>query len=706
MAVLSKIRDRSLFLILIIGMALFAFVASPKDIVSFFKSDKTNYVGNINGEDISREEFSTQIKAYKDQSSNINDSQATKAVWDNLLSEKIYSSQLKKAGIVVGEKDIWEALINDNSIKNSPQFQNEAGLFDEESLKAYIADLQEDSSPDGKTRWASWIGYERSLKQNLERNAYLNLVKSGIDVSLEEGKRSYELNNLTVSGDYVFLPFFKVPDSTINVSDSDVEKYIKAHKNDFQVKASRSVQYVKFDLSPTIADKDVIKNELTDLIEDKEEYSKVIKDSLVRVGLKNTSDYTAFMAEYSDTPFVDEYVFKNKLDPKIADTLFALSSGEIYGPYEDNGYYKLSKIVESTEVPSVNASHILVAFEGAMRANPEIKRTKEEAEAKAQEILKKVNRSGVDFAAEAKVSSDGPSATKGGDLGWFKEGQMTPKFNDWVFANKKGNIGLVETEFGFHVIKVDDTKAEKGLKLATLSKIIVPSEETENAIFVEAETFAANISKGKNFTELAEEKNYSIKNAQKLKRRDYIVPGLTGNNPSIVYWTFEENSVVGNSKRFDIDKAYVVAQIIQKEEEGLQSVESATKIVKPKVIAEKKTAILTKSLEDGSLEEIATREEVRVQKTGETSFNNPGTSSLGREKAVLGTLLAMNEGDVIKGVKGSSGVYALKLTKKTIPAALESYEPYRIQLEKKLRKDNNSIYNALKDASEIEDYRN
>ena len=128
MAVLSKIRDRSLFLILIIGMALFAFVASPKDIMNFFKSDKTNYVGNINGEEISREEFATQIKAFKDQRSNMNDSQASKAVWDNLLSEKIYSSQLNKAGIVVGEKDIWDAMIALPEIQNSPIFKNEANL--------------------------------------------------------------------------------------------------------------------------------------------------------------------------------------------------------------------------------------------------------------------------------------------------------------------------------------------------------------------------------------------------------------------------------------------------------------------------------------------------------------------------------------------------------------------------------------------------
>ncbi len=706
MAVLSKIRDRSLFLIIIIGMALFAFVASPKDIVNFFKSDKTNFVGSINGEDISREEFTTQIKAFKSQRSTINDSQASKAVWDNLTSEKIYSSQLYKAGIVVGEKDIWEALINDNSIKNNAQFQNEAGLFDEESLKAYIADLQEDSSENGKTRWASWIGYERSLKQNLERNAYLNLVKSGIGVSSEEGKQNYELNNTNLSGKYVFLPYYTIPDSTITVSDSDIEAYINTHKNDYQVKASRDLQYVIFDLLASEEDKELIKKELTNLFEDKEEYSNAAKANVTVIGLKNTEDYVNFISENSDTPFNDQFVFKNTLNPQIADSLFNLKVGAIYGPYEEGEYLKVSKIIESKDVPSVKASHILVAYEGAMRANPEIKRTKEEAEIEANKILKTVKKRGVDFAAEAKISSDGPSATKGGDLGWFKEGRMTPKFNDWVFSHKKNDIGLVETEFGFHIIKNVDLKSEKGLKLASVSKIVLPSEQTENRVFIEAETFAANIAKGQDFTELANENKYTIKNAQKLGRKEDKIPGLKGNNPSLVYWSFDEDREIGNSKRFDIDKAYVVAQLTNKEAEGLQSVKSATTLVRPKVIIDKKAEIFTKKLQEGSLDEIAEREEIRVQKTGDVSFNNPSSSAIGREKAVLGTLLAMKEGEIVRGIKGNNGVYALELVKKTSPKELESYEPYRLELVKAVKKDNNTIFNALKEASEIEDYRN
>ena len=698
MAVLSKIRDRSLFLILIIGMALFAFVASPKDIVSFFKSDKTNAVGSINGENISRDEFVTQIKAYQTGRSNLNDTQAANAVWNNLLSEKIYASQLENAGIVVGEKDIWEALIHDSSISNNPQFLNEAGLFDEESLKSYIADLQEDDTVDGKNRWMNWLSYERQLKQNLERDAYLNLVKAGLGISNAEGKRNYFLNNTKVTGNYVLLPFAKIPDSTISVSDSDIQKYINNHKNDFQVEASRSIQYVKFDLSASEEDKISIKEELTSLIEDNSETEE-------GVGLKNTTDPAIFVSETSDTPYNDNFVFKNTLNAATADSLFSLKVGDIYGPYEEAGYFKISKIIANNEVPSVKASHILIAYEGALRANPEVKRTKEEAQAKAQEILRKVKKSSVDFAAEAKVSSDGPSGPRGGDLGWFKEGQMVPAFNDWVFANKKDKVGLVETDFGFHVIKVDDTKAEQGLKLATVSKLITPSEETENKVFVEAETFAAAISKGQDLKELASEKKYSVKNGQKLGKRDESVPGLTGNNRSIIYWAFDESTELAAIKRFDIDKAYVVAQVTRKEAEGLQTAKSAIARVRPLVIRDKKAAILSKKLESGTLEEIAKAEDERVKSTEETAFGNPVTSALGRDKAIVGALLGMNENDISRGVQGTTGMYIIELIKKTAPVELESYEPYRVRLENSLKKDNTTIFNALKKASNVEDYR-
>ncbi len=689
MAVLSKIRERSLVLILIIGMALFAFVASPKKIMSLFQSHKQGLVGNINGESISREEYTAQVKSIKAQNPNLKDSQATDQVWDAIMSDKIYSSQLEKAGVVVGENDIWEAIINEPSIKNSKQFQNELGMFDPELLRSYIADLRENKDDDQGRQLAAWVAYENSVKQNLERKTYLNLIHAGMGVSSEEGKQYYITNNTKVSGKYVMLPYASIADSTISVSDTDIKNYINAHKKQFQVKASRDIQYVKFDLKPTDADKEMIRKDLASLVP----------------GLKTATgeDQIELVDSNSDIPLEDVFVDKKALNTKVADTLFNMNIGDVYGPYEDKGYYKITKLIESKEINTVAASHILVSFKGAQNAKPEITRTKEEAEAQAKLILKKVSKAGVDFAEEAKVSSDGPSGPRGGSLGTFAEGRMVPKFNDWVFSHKKGDIGMVETEFGFHIIHMDDTFP--GKKFLTIAKVIEPSRETESRVFTEAQSFAADIAKGSDFTALAKEKKYSIQNAQKLAKRGDAVPGLQGNNFQIIAWTFEEDAELGDTKRFDLDKeGYVVAQITQMESEGLQSVKGATAKVRPLVIKDKKAALLIKKL-DGTLAEIAKKEGVRVNNTGDLTFSKPPTAALGKDKAVVGALLSMKEGETLRGVRGQTGVYALALTKKEAPVELSSYEPYRQQLQNKIKKDDAKIYQALKATMTVEDYR-
>ena len=184
MAILSKLRYRSLFIILIVGLALFAFVLDPSSIQQFFSSSKVNSVGQINGEDIDRDEFAQQVEAYKTQSNGrATQMQAVNAVWNSMLGEKVYESQLEKAGIVVGEKDIWGAMVALPEIQNSPLFKNEINLFDEEKLKEYIANMKDEADAGNTQAWMNWLATEKSIKQNLERQAYSSLVTVGLGAS-------------------------------------------------------------------------------------------------------------------------------------------------------------------------------------------------------------------------------------------------------------------------------------------------------------------------------------------------------------------------------------------------------------------------------------------------------------------------------------------------------------------------------------------
>src|SRR5690606_19035967 len=123
---------------------------------------------------------------------------------------------------------------------------------------------------------------------------------------------------------------------------------------------------------------------------------------------------------------------------------------------------------------SVKSSHILIAYEGALRANPEIKRTKEEAEKIAKELLAEAKKKETVFVELARDKSDDTqSAALGGDLGYFQQGRLAKEFNTYIFNNPVGSIGLVETDFGFHIVRVDDK--QDVFQIAHLSRGIEPS---------------------------------------------------------------------------------------------------------------------------------------------------------------------------------------------------------------------------------------
>ena len=229
----------------------------------------------------------------------------------------------------------------------------------------------------------------------------------------------------------------------------------------------------------------------------------------------------------------------------------ALQPNELFGPYRDGDAFKVSKMIKRKANGSVKASHILISYEGAERANPTVKRAKEEAEKKAKELLIEAKKSGTVFAELARDNSDGPSAPQGGDLGFFEEGIMTPKFNDFAFNNPVGFIGLVETDFGFHIVKVDDKRDI--VQIAHLTRAIEPSEETINSLFTEATKFEmASTSEDKPFTELAKEYEYVMRPVNKIKELDENLPGL-GSQRAVVQWAFNEDTELGDIKRFGIN---------------------------------------------------------------------------------------------------------------------------------------------------------
>jgi len=710
MAVLSKIRQRSVFLIIIIALALFSFVLSGifSSNSPLFNKNVTD-IGSVNDEPISREEFAQQVEFYRNNSNgNTSQMQQVNNAWNSLVREKIYKTQLEKSGIVVGEQDVWNAIVNQIKAQNNPMFQNELGMFDEEKLKEYIANLKESAndSDRAKQAWLSWVNYEKSIKSNLEQNTYNSLIRSGLNSTLREGERKYFYENNNVDMKYVYVPFNSISDSLVKVTDDEIKQYIKKHPKDFKADASRDIEFVNFVIRPSKEDEAEIKNELTSLINDKEEYSAAAKSTVKVTGFKNATNMKDFfVTNDSDTPFDDSFYTKNSLPKILADSLFDKNIGEVFGPYKDRGYYKLSKITAVKQLPdSVKASHILISYKGSDVRDPSITMTQEEAKKVADSILKVVKADKSKFESIAKkMSVDKNSGAKGGDLGWFVYRAMVPEFRDFVFENKTGDIDVVKTQFGYHIIKIDGQKnKQKNVQVATFSRKIEPSEKTENEIFQEAETFASEVSaSGKDFEKMAKEKNYVVIPVMNLKELDENISVL-GPQRQIVRWAFDKNTNENDVKRFDTDNGYAIVKLVKKHEKGLAD---RTGVVRKILMNKKKAELIAKRSTGDNLEEIAKQNNTTVKTAKAVSNASPVLPGEGRFPEIIGVATGLDENKLTKNIEGQRGVAFVMVTKKNPATALGNYQAGKTAQERKLKNKNIQIYNAIKDNSEIEDNR-
>jgi len=367
----------------------------------------------------------------------------------------------------------------------------------------------------------------------------------------------------------------------------------------------------------------------------------------------------------------------------------------------------LTKVLETKMVPdSAKAAHILVAYQGAFRANPDITRNKEEAKKKADSILKIVQKNPSKFAEYAKKLSDGPTKTKGGDLGWFTYGRMVPKFNDFVFNGKKGDIGLVETDFGYHIIKINDlTEPEKTIKTISIIRNIEPSTETENETFAKASKFAIEAMEAEDFNKFAEEQGYKAKPVQKIGRYEDNLPGI-GRNREIVSWAFDSDRKVGDVTKFDTERGHIIVYLSAIKDKGLMSAEEASPLVKPLLIKEKKAEIIKKKFVGNTLEEMAKAAKAKVGIARNITRKNPTIPGFGKEPKVVAKAFALQPNETSSPIDGNKAVYVIKTLKINIAPDISNYLPYIEKLKKEQSKNiTKDVVESLKKKADIEDNR-
>ncbi len=702
MAVLNKIRQRSVFLIIIIALALFSFVLA--DVIrngGFSSQSDQNTIATVNGNEIGREEFAREVEAFeRNMGRNISTTQAVNRVWDQKLREVILEEELEKLGIRAGEAQITNLVRS--QMAGNPNFVNEAGMFDENRLREYVANLRE-SSPQAYEQWQQFTS---NLGKTARMNTYYNMVSAGVGATLLEGEQAYRMQNDNINMKFVQLPYSSIPDSEVEVTKSDIKNYIEEHPARFETEASRSLQYVIFDETASEEDRTEAREALSALREQRVEYNAAIGANDTLPGFDTTDDYNEFISNNSDLPFEDRFKFRNDLTGENAETIFNLEEGETFGPYEENGYWKLSKVVETKVIPdSVKASHILVSYAGS-QLGAGASRSKAEAEQLADSIAIVVRNDESKFAELAsEYSADTSNKEQGGDLGYFVPGMMIPEFEDYAFENSVGDVGVVETPFGYHVISIDEqTEPARAVKVATIAREIEASETTMNNLFNEVTKFEISASEG-DFSDVAQSSNYDVKTVRDVKALEENIPGA-GAQRRVIQWAFEEEAEVGDVRRFDTNNGYIVAQLTSKSKKGLMSVEEASSVVTPIIRKEKKAELIKERLKGNTLQEIANNHGESVQTADAVNLSSPTLAGAGEEPEVVGAVFAMEPGNISEPIAGEKGVYVAELVSKFEAPAMDSYKSYA-QQESAARRAQATmrVFEALKKKAEIEDNR-
>lgn len=697
MAVLSKIRQRSFFLIVIIALALFSFVLADVIKGGGF-SGGSNDVGSVNGEEIAAQGFMQKVAQAEKQGQNTTNTQAVNSVWEQEVRSILLNEEFEKLGIRIGNEQLINIIKTDPNIAQNPQFVNEAGQFDENKFKEFVKSKRNDPNPE---TWNQWKNYENSVEKYAKELMYNNMIKGGMYVTKAEGKFKHEIDNNKVDFDFVTLPYTNINDDEVKVSDDEIMAYIKKYPKKYKSDNTVNIDYVLFENKPSKEDEDAMIVTVNNALYGKIEYNESTGKNDTLAGLKTVANIGEFVNANSDIKFDSTYLAKKDLPIDFQEQLFNLGNGEVFGPYVFNGHQCLSRMIGRKPNASAKASHILISYSGAPQSTAT--RTKDEAKTLANDLLAQAKANPSNFAALALTNSEDPgSKNNGGEYDNITPGQMVPTFNDFIFNNSIGSIGLVETDFGFHVIKVSDKY--NAVLLGTIAQKIEPSETTIDQIYTEASKFEADANE-KGFESVAEKNKATVVPSTNIKGYDEYIQGL-GVQREMIRWAHNSENAIGSIKRFDVPQGYVIAKLKSKNETGLISVEMAKDVVSPILRNEKKAELIRKKMSGTTLEAVSQSSKATISNATAVAVGSPVLPNIGTEPKIIGAAFSLKPNTTSKLIDGNSGVYMIRT--KSITKAPEAANYNSFISQEKTQQTSSAqtrAYQAIKDKADIKDNR-
>ncbi len=691
----------------VIGLALLAFIMG--DLFSSGPSvfsKKRLEVAEIDGNAINIMDYNQKIEELSDfykRSYNLQslDAQTLESIkeetWRTTIREIILGKAYQNLGILVSNDELITMLQGDsinaggvNVIMDEPHpiiknwFTNpETGEFNRAQMVNYFNAI---SNPAYVEEQKRWIFLENQIVDERLSQKYFTLVQKGIQPSLLDSKYFAMESSATVDFSFISEAFTSVPDEEVTVSDAEIEKYYNDHKNEYKQVDGRSIEYIVYELLPSKKDDD---NANSFIVESKTAFERA-------------ASAITFVNTNSDKPYTDKYYSKSDLSPAIADSVFNEKPGFVAGPYFEGGSYKLCRLIEFNNVPdSVRARHILISLSVQRDEN----RAKEIADS-----LKAVILNGADFNAIARdYSADDNNKNIGGDLGWFTAERMVKPFSDACFSGNTGDLAVVKTSYGYHVVKIESqSPKEKKAKVAILDREVTSSDETNQAIYSEAVAFAAKSPDIDKFRETYEADRLTPRFATDFGPNEVALPGLESSR-EIIRWAYE-NEKGSVSQIFDLTDRYIIVALSDVKLKGFAPLESVkteieTAIKKSKKMEKVAADMKTKLANASTIEDVAGalgREPVEAVKA---RFSNPYVNTVGLEPVVVAKAFSMTQGQLSAPIIGSNAVFVIQVNNLSIPEENDvASAEFRLKYGLSSRVTFEG-YEALQDKANIQDER-
>lgn len=691
MAAIGTIRKHYGLLVIIIGLALLAFVLG--DLFRSTGRRQTNNVAVVDGEKISYQDYSNlvdvNIENAKRNGTLSNDDTFTlrNQTLDQMIRKIIMDKEFKSLGLTVSSDELFDQFTGENPNQYVRQsFTDANGNFDREAVLNTMRELQ-NLDP---TYQAQWLKFEDAIKEERMNEKYDNLLKKSFYMPTKLAERYYASKNDKRTAEVYAVRYTSIPDSTVVLTAQDNKAFYEANKNKYQTDETRSIDYIIFDVKPSQADR--------------QDAMQFVADT--KAGLAETTNVANFVAYNSDMPYDSTWKSSKDLPVVVENEIVENEVGHVFGPYENNGYFNVGRIMAKEDrSDSLMASHILIGYEGALRS--QATRTKDEANKLADSLLN-VAKKAKDFEALATEFSDDPSAkTNNGDLGWFTDGQMVTDFNEFVQNNKVGTIGMVETPFGFHIIKVTGKNDPKPMaRIAVIAREISASTATFQDVFSQANKFSTEVKNAEQFNKVVEEQGLNKRTFPTMRKNTNRITGL--NNPrEIVRWAFKKETKVGDiSTIFDLENMYVIAMVTKAMPEGATPMEEVAERYSYLIKKEKKGDMLVQKAAAYGTDYEKMINELGGEKTSVENITLEGRSfgSFGLEDKAIGTAMAMGENVYSPIIKGGNAMFVIKVTGETKAAATTDYSAIKREKQSVFNNAllNGAAYSALYDDTKIE----